>query len=544
MPISTGKQTHVPKRYITEMNTRPSSPKRSNGWKKILPIGVIAAAVLLAVICIIIFAVKSRKPTQAEEPIVPASVGILMPDSTVSRWRKDANTLYTSLSKLGYSVSIRYAEGDPDTQIQQLQELRDAGCQVILVASVDGNAMSAAITELQTPSEDSETETEADTETGAGTGSGTEAGEEDEMGADLSPVDDNLIVIAYDSFLSNCDYVDFYIGTDPYESGYLQAAYLVETLDLANDTSSVYHLEIFAGDAEDPYQQMYYAGGMDMLQPYIDSGQLAVLSGKTELESCAIADGSAESAQSRMSEILSSSYTDGTSLHAVFCTSDEMAQGVISALVSGYTGHVYPYITGSGCLEENLAYLLSGYQAMDLVNYTDGMAEDAAMLISYIMEYLYPPEEEPDGTDSDSLPGDAENTEDSTGTENATDMEITTEAENATDTDSVTDTVDNSTDAVAGDADGDEPGTDGAGEDEEEQPDVYVPGTMVTGEDVTLTEALESVLFFSDYLDNGSIAIPSLLFYGVAVTSGNYAETLVETGLFSLAEDGTLIAEP
>ena len=56
---------------------------------------------------------------------------------------------------------------------------------------------------------------------------------------------------------------------------------------------------------------------MDVLQPLIDDGTLVVKSGQTDIEQVATLRWDGEVAQSRMEDILTSTYSDGSKVNAV-----------------------------------------------------------------------------------------------------------------------------------------------------------------------------------------------------------------------------------
>ena len=69
---------------------------------------------------------------------------------------------------------------------------------------------------------------------------------------------------------------------------------------------------------------------MDVLNPYIESGKLVVLSGQTEKAQCATPNWSAEESQKRMENLITSNGygPESTRLDAVLCSNDSTAYGV------------------------------------------------------------------------------------------------------------------------------------------------------------------------------------------------------------------------
>ena len=137
----------------------------------------------------------------------------------------------------------------------------------------------------------------------------------------------------------------------------------------------------------------FYQGAIDVLQKYIDSGVLTVVSGQTKFEEVATPAWSTETSQARMEAILASFYADGTQLDACLCSNDSTAKGVTNALASSYTGK-YPIVTGQDCDVANTKDIIAGKQSMSifkdtrtLAAQTVQMASDLLVITSYSIHY-------------------------------------------------------------------------------------------------------------------------------------------------------------
>lgn len=288
-------------------------------------------------------------------------IGISMPNDSDSKWATDSEIMHDILVQAGYEVNIQFAGDDAAAQLQQIQDMIGAGCSTIIVAAVDPDSFAGTV-DLE------------DTEHQIIDGGNAGVDADPSNTPDLSPAEDEVNLIAYDTFLPNADNADYYIGFDGYEAGYLQAKCIERRLSLA-DTGETHTLELFFGDSSDPLAAFQYMGAMEVLQPYLDAGMLEIRSGLTSLEDCAAE--SAEAARERMDQLLSEEYADGA-LDAVLCASDALAQAVMAALYEGFTGGVYPVVTGAGCLEANVNALAAGFQTMTLLEDSTGMAQEAA----------------------------------------------------------------------------------------------------------------------------------------------------------------------
>ncbi len=285
-------------------------------------------------------------------------IGISMPNDSEARWSTDSETLHDLLTAAGYEVNIQFAGNDAAAQAQQIQDMIGAGCTTIIAAAVEPSRLAADLA-LE------------DTDRQRISGGSAEDEAEDEA---HSPIDDGLNLIAYQTLITDSGIVDYYVGFDGYEAGYLQASCIEDMLSLA-DTTNTYNLELFFGDPNDPLTAFQYQGAMEVLQVYIDAGVLSIASGQTALED--VCSASADDANPRMETLLSSTYAAG-GLDAVLCADDTLARAVSDTLFDHYAGGVFPILTGQGCLEQNVNDLVSGRQAMTLLDDCTGMAEEAA----------------------------------------------------------------------------------------------------------------------------------------------------------------------
>ena len=124
---------------------------------------------------------------------------------------------------------------------------------------------------------------------------------------------------------------------------------------------------------------------MDVLNPYIESGKLVVKSGQTGFTAAATANWSTADAQSRIENIVSSFYADGTQLHAVMASNDSTALGVANALTATYTGE-WPIITGQDCDIANVKNMIAGKQAMSIFKDTRDLAKQVVSMVDAIMK--------------------------------------------------------------------------------------------------------------------------------------------------------------
>ena len=272
-----------------------------------------------------------------------STIGVAMPTKDLQRWNQDGDNMKKELEAAGYTVDLQYASNDVQTQVSQIENMINSGDSVLVVAAIDGESLGEALAMAK------------------------EAG---------------IPVIAYDRLIMNSDAVSYYATFDNYMVGTKQGQFIADALDLEN-AEGPFTMEITAGDPGDNNANYFYNGAMDVLQPYIDAGKIVVTSGQTDFASVATAAWATETAQSRMENILSSFYADGTNLDICLCSNDSTALGVENALAANYTGN-YPVITGQDCDIANVKNMIDGKQSMSIFKDTRTLASQVVKMVGQI----------------------------------------------------------------------------------------------------------------------------------------------------------------
>ena len=272
-------------------------------------------------------------------------IGVAMPTKSLQRWNQDGDNMKKKLEEAGFKVDLQYADDDIPTQQNQIENMINGGCKVLVIASIDGDSLGTVLATAK---------------------------------------EKNIPVIAYDRLIMNTDAVSYYATFDNYKVGTIQGEYIRDQLNL-DGTDGPYNIEIFTGDPGDNNARFFYSGAMDVLNPYIDAGKLVVKSGQKDFETVATAGWKTENAQSRMDAIISGNYADGTKLDAVLCSNDSTALGVANSLEAGYTGD-YPIITGQDCDKANVKNMINGKQAMSVFKDTRTLADQVVEMVKAIME--------------------------------------------------------------------------------------------------------------------------------------------------------------
>ena len=278
-------------------------------------------------------------------------VGVAMPTQDLQRWNQDGENMKEQLEAAGYSVDLQFAANDIPTQVSQIENMIANGCKVLVVASIDGDALGTVLAQAK------------------------EAG---------------IPVIAYDRLIMNSNAVSYYATFDNWLVGTKQGEFIEEALNLKEDDGKTYNIEFITGDPGDNNINFFFDGAMSILQPYLDSGKLVCPSGQTEKAVVATANWATDAAQSRFENILSSFYADGTQLDAVLASNDSTACGVENALEASYTGE-WPVITGQDCDIAIMANLVSGKQSMSVFKDTRTLAAKTVEMVDALMKGTEPP---------------------------------------------------------------------------------------------------------------------------------------------------------
>ncbi|MCR5415843.1 MAG: sugar-binding protein [Pseudobutyrivibrio sp.] len=270
-------------------------------------------------------------------------VGVAMPTKDLQRWNQDGDNMKKELEAAGYEVDLQYASNDVQTQVSQIENMINSGCNVLVVAAIEGSSLGEAM----------------------------------DMAAEK-----DIPVIAYDRLIMNSDAVSYYATFDNYKVGQVQGQYIIDKLDLEN-TTDTFTMEITAGDPGDNNAGFFYNGAYDLLKEYIDNGTLVVKSGQIEFAEVATPAWATETAQSRMETILSSNYAN-EDLDVCLCSNDSTALGVENALASNYKGE-YPIITGQDCDIENTKNMINGKQSMSVFKDTRTLASQVVKMVGQIL---------------------------------------------------------------------------------------------------------------------------------------------------------------
>lgn len=157
-------------------------------------------------------------------------VGLSIGNTTEERWNREIEMFQEYADEHGFTLNIQNANNDANKQVSQCENLINQGVDVMIVQSLDAEAASPIVDAAH------------------------EAG---------------IKVVAYDRFIMNAD-LDYYVTFDSYKVGQVEAQFVVEAAPKGNYIW-------LKGAPEDNNAHLVAEGQQDVLQPYIDSGDINVV---------------------------------------------------------------------------------------------------------------------------------------------------------------------------------------------------------------------------------------------------------------------------
>jgi len=286
-------------------------------------------------------------------------VGVTMPTKSSERWIHDGDNIKAALEKLGYTVDLQYAENDIPTQVNQIENQITRGAKLLVIASIDGTAITTQLQEAK---------------------------------------DRNIPVIAYDRLIRNSPNVDYYATFDNFKVGVEQATSLLVGLGIKKEdgTDSTdggakgpFNIELFAGSPDDNNATFFFNGAMSVLKPLLDNGTLVVKSGQTDFKTVAILRWDPATAQRRMEDILTSTYSGGAKVNGVLSPYDGLSIGILSALKSngyGTAGQPYPTVTGQDAEVASVKSIIAGEQFSTIYKDTRQLADTTVTMADAVLK--------------------------------------------------------------------------------------------------------------------------------------------------------------
>ncbi len=292
----------------------------------------------------------------AAAPAGDTTIGVAMPTKTSERWINDGNGVKSQLEALGYKVDLQYADNDIPTQVNQIDTMITKGEKLLIIASIDGTALSSQLEQAHA---------------------------------------NGIKVIAYDRLIMNSPNVDYYATFDNFKVGVQQATSLLTGLGILDasgkDTGKTgpLNIELFAGSPDDNNAPFFFKGAMSILQPYIDKKVLVVKSGQTDFQKVAILRWDPATAQSRMENLLTSTYADGSKVAGVLSPYDGLSIGILGALKGvgyGTANQPYPIVTGQDAEAASVKSIIAGEQYSTIYKDTRELAKVTVAMTDAILK--------------------------------------------------------------------------------------------------------------------------------------------------------------
>ena len=287
------------------------------GWKT-------AAVYLLAVATLVSLPHCQSSP----EPGKPV-IGLSLDNLQLERWQRDRDFFVAKANELGAEVIVQSANSDDARQISQCENMLTRGVDLLVVIPHNGK-VAAAIVEMA-----------------------HEAG---------------VKVLAYDRIINDSD-LDLYLSFDNVRVGEMQAGYLVERAPSGNYV-------LIGGSPTDHNAQMFREGQMNVLQPYIDRGEITVVADQWATDWQPI------EALRHVENALTQANND---VVAIVTSNDATAGGAVQALAEqNLAGQVL--VSGQDADLPALQRLLDGTQSMTVYKPVKLLAETAAEIALQMIE--------------------------------------------------------------------------------------------------------------------------------------------------------------
>jgi D-xylose transport system substrate-binding protein len=267
---------------------------------------------LIASVCMLFLAACSKEPLK---------IGFSVGDFSSDRWSQEPQIFQDEATALGAQVLFEYAYGDANQQIEQVRKLIASDIQVLIIFPTSADNWAPIVEEAH------------------------KAG---------------ITVIAYDRMLKNAG-VDYYFSFFNEDVGRQQAQYAVDNRPKGNYI-------LLGGPTSDNNSMLLMQGQKNVLQPYVDRGDVSILLEK-HLETWNSID-----AYNEMQTFLDN---NKTKIDAILAANDELAGGSIMALEM-VEDSMDMIITGQDASVGGCQNILNGKQSMTVYKSIRNLAKEAA----------------------------------------------------------------------------------------------------------------------------------------------------------------------
>jgi D-xylose transport system substrate-binding protein len=268
--------TQVNQDNLTDQKEDTSKEKDKSNKSLLILLIVLFVIIIIGVAAYFLLSNKEEETNEDSNVNTEISViGLSLATLRTERWQRDRDYIIEEAKKYNAIVNVTDANSDADLQVTQAENLILQGVDVLIVVAVDSE-VAAEIVDLAN--------------------------------------ENNVEVIAYDRLILDSD-LNYYVSFDSVEVGRIQAQGVINVVDEGK-------FAYIGGSETDNNAHLVKEGSMEVLDPYIDSGQIElVLNVFTP-------DWKQEEAYETMKDFLA----DGGEVDAVVAANDGTAFGVIQAL--------------------------------------------------------------------------------------------------------------------------------------------------------------------------------------------------------------------
>ena len=295
--------------------------------------------------------------TEASQDGAPAAggagalIGVAMPTKDLQRWNQDGANMKAELEAAGYEVDLQYASNDVQTQVSQIENMISNGCQMLVIASIDGSSLGEPLSQAK------------------------EAG---------------IPVISYDSLIRDTADIYYYATYDTRAIGKDIAKEIIKKMDLdkAREDKKSYTIEFLMGSPDDNAALFLCNGIQEGLQEYLDDGTLVCKSGNTSFDDTGIMRWSETSAKTKLDSIISEFYAEEKAPD-IICTAYDgfayAAEEILSDSGLEPGSDEWPMITGYGSEAQAVKDIAAGKMSFTMFMDRKELAKGGAqMAIDYL----------------------------------------------------------------------------------------------------------------------------------------------------------------
>ena len=274
------------------------------------------------------------------------NVAVCFPNTTPS-WQRNSSALQEQLTADGFTVNVQ-SSATIEEQQQQIKDALQHKPNCMVIGAIDSAALVDVLEDAKNY---------------------------------------NVPIIAFDRIILNTDAVSYYASFDNDAIGEAQGLYFEAALNLRNG-GGPYNIEFFAGGPADNNAHIFFKKVMEILDPYIKSGQLVCRSGQASFDAVAVKDWQAENARPRIREILSKYYAGGETLNAVLAPNDEIAGVILDEIQKA--GRPAPLISGLDGDPKAYERIKNGLQTFTIAKDPDVLTAKCVRMIKAVVEGTQP----------------------------------------------------------------------------------------------------------------------------------------------------------